>query len=354
MGGDAGIGAARDRLDREWESAAERESRVLTKFAQSAMRPEEVERELAELRQALGDPGDVAAFARDAVAALGSTVRPDPRSGGFTAPAAPLPKGLQHALGVFEDYEQATAPGAGQRAARTSRTAGTSRSRRAATAPRSLVFRADLPVAPGEHALSRTDPAVRALARHVLDATLDPTVPERDRPAHRLGVISTKGVTARTVLLLARYRMRLSIPGRAGRPARELVAEDARVLAWRANPADGSRTWLPDDEIADLLAAVPDRNTLPTLRTQQIQRALGELPEITEVLRDHARELADRLAAAHQRVRQHAGERGRAAGAAAARRINVTPAGPPDQPDRPDLPDLLGLYVYLPVPGAAR
>ncbi|MEE4541387.1 helicase-related protein [Streptomyces sp. V4-01] len=349
LGGDAAIGSARDKLHKQWESAAERESRVVTKFAQSGMRPEEVERELAELRQALGDPGDVAAFAREAVRALGSSVRPDTRSGGFTSPAEPLPKGLQHALGVFEDDEQAAVPGAGQRSARTVK----SKTRKAA-APRQLVFRADLPVAAGEHALSRTDPAVRAIARHILDTTLDPTVPERDRPAHRLGVVSTRAVTARTVLLLARYRMQLSIPGRAGRPSLDLVAEDARFLAWRTDPTDGTRSRLTDEQIADVLGADSDRNTLPALRTQQVALALSEFPDLDGEIRAYGNELADRLAAAHQRVRQHAGERGRSAGAAAARRITVTPAGPPDRPDRPDLPDVLGLYVYLPVRGAAQ
>jgi superfamily II DNA or RNA helicase len=356
LGGDAAIGGARDRLDKEWESLAERESRSVTKFAQSGMRPEDVERELAELRQTLGEPGDVAAFAREALRAFGTAVRPDARSGGFTAPAAPLPKGLRHALGVFEDEDQAAAPGAGQRSARTAKAAKTGRTKArksAAARPGQLVFRADLPVAPGEHALSRTDPAVRAIARHVLDTALDPTVPGRDRPAHRLGVVSTRTATARTVLVLARYRMRLRIPGRAGREPRELVAEDARFLAWRTAP-DGRRDRLTDEEVARLLLADSDRNTMPALRTQQIELALAEFPALDGEIRAYGRDLAARLAAAHQRVRQHAGERGRAAGAAAARGITVTPAGPPDRPDRPDLPDVLGLYVYLPVPGAAQ
>ncbi len=341
---DALIGAARDQLHKEWDSAAERESKVVTKFAHSGMRPEDVERELTELRQALGEPGDVAAFTREALTALGSPVRP--HTLGFTAPALPLPPGLRHALGIFDDDEQAAMPGSGQQSAVTAKGRAKGRAKSGTgKAARELIFRDDLPVGPGEHALTRTDPAVKAIARYLLDATLDPTVPERDRPARRLGVIATSAATSRTVLVLARYRMKLHLPGRAGRPDHDLVAEDARLLAWRANPADGTRGWLTDDEIAMLLAATPDANVLPPLRNQQIDRAVGELPSVLPHLEAHGLDLAERLAAAHQRVRQAAGQRGRAAGAAAARRITVAPAGPPD---------LLGLYVYQPAPGGPR
>ncbi|GAA4940237.1 hypothetical protein GCM10023238_02360 [Streptomyces heliomycini] len=53
---DPDFGRAREALHKEWESAAERESKVLTKFAHIGLRPEEVEAELDALRQALGDP----------------------------------------------------------------------------------------------------------------------------------------------------------------------------------------------------------------------------------------------------------------------------------------------------------
>ncbi|GAA4940244.1 hypothetical protein GCM10023238_02370 [Streptomyces heliomycini] len=68
-------------------------------------------------------------------------------------------------------------------------------------------------MARGEHALSRTDPAVRALARYLLDAAVDTGLPPEERPARRLGVIRTHAVDRRTVLLLARYRFRLTLPG---------------------------------------------------------------------------------------------------------------------------------------------
>ncbi|WP_255139390.1 C-terminal helicase domain-containing protein [Streptomyces somaliensis] len=333
---DPDFGRAREALHKEWESAAERESKVLTKFAHVGLRPEEVEAELDALRQALGDPGDIATFTRESLAQLGAQPIGDARDRGFKVPVDPLPTGLKHALGFYEDADQTAAPGGAARAKAKGR---------AKTAARDLVFREDFPVARGEHALSRTDPAVRALARYLLDAAVDTGLPPEERPARRLGVIRTCAVDRRTVLLLARYRFRLTLPGRtASDEPRVLVADDAQVLAWRTGD-DGGRTWLPDEETAALLTATPDLNTLPALRDQQAARAAAELDddEINDHLKARGQLLADRLREAHQRVREAAGQRGRERGAAAVRRIDVQPSGKPD---------LLGVYVYLSAPAA--
>ncbi|MEU5837425.1 DEAD/DEAH box helicase [Streptomyces diacarni] len=352
FGSDELLGQAREELHKEWESAADRESKALTKFARTGLDPELVRRELAVLRQALGEPDDIAHFTREALAALGSQPLTDSRSRGFRAVVAPLPTGLKHALGFYEAPELAAGPGgaAARTAAAPKPRAKSAKSGKSAAAkaktPRELVFREDLPVARGEQALFRTDPAVRALSRYLLDSAVDTSLPAAERPARRLGVIRTEAVDRRTVLLLARYRFRLTLPGRGSRRDRELVAEDAQLIAWRTSE-DGGREWLTDEETAQLLRARPDRNTLPALRDQQASRAIGELeaPEVKEYLAAHGHLLAGRLREAHLRVREAAGQRGRERGAAAARRIDVVPSGEPD---------LLGTYVYLNVPGGAR
>ncbi|MFB6556093.1 MULTISPECIES: helicase-related protein [unclassified Streptomyces] len=341
FGTDEELGRARDELHREWESAAERESKVPTKFAHSALRPQDVENELRALRQVLGDPRDTAVFTRESLAALRAPIRTGPRGAGFTVQADPLPPGLRHALGIYDADDQVAAAARSGRASARTVTKGRFRT---TGGPRELVFREDLPVPKGEQALVRTDPAVRAVARYVLDSALDPAIRDQDRPARRLGVIRTKVVDIYTVLLLARYRFKLSLPLKNSSRPKELVAEDARVLAWRPDD-EGGFEWLDDAETAALLAATPDGNVMPELRHRTMRRALGELelPEVRDHLRQHGQELADQLAAAHLRVREAAGERGRALGAAAARRITVTLAGPADR---------LGVYVFVPAGGA--
>ncbi|MEU8102199.1 helicase-related protein [Nonomuraea muscovyensis] len=346
FGSDSLIGAARDVLHQEWESAAERESRVPTKFSHSGMRPQEVEDELSALRQVLGTANDIAEFTRESLAALRAPITEDSGIQGFTARTGPLPAGLRHALGVYETEDQAAATaGTGRTARRATakdpRRTGTVKRRATKADQGDLVFHGDLPVPPNEYALVRTDPAVRAIARYVLDSALDLSVPDHERPARRLGVVRTKSVDTYTVLLLARYRLKLSLPQRhAGSTLKELVAEDTRVLGWRPDD-EGGLIWLAEEETTNLLDAVPNGNVMIELRRRTAQRALDELklPEVRAYLHDYGLRLAAQLEAAHQRVREAAGERGRNLGAAAARRITAVPAGPPDE---------LGVYAFVP------
>ena len=209
---DLDFAQARDELHRDWESAAERESKMLTKYAQSGVKLDEVQAEARAARGAVGTHADVAHFVRDH-AVRARRERP-PREERVHRP------------------DTRAAPRPAQRP-RPPRWQGGRR--------RDLVFHADLPVPPGEHALVRTDPFVRDLARYVLDAALDPEITGQDNPARRCGVIRTPAVRARTTLLLARYRFHLTLPGRA--ETRRIVAEDAQLLAYRATPY--GREWVP-------------------------------------------------------------------------------------------------------------
>jgi superfamily II DNA or RNA helicase len=74
---------ARDDLHQEWESAAEREKQSQTKYAQRGIHPEDVARELTEIRAGLGTATDVATFTQHALTALGAQIGParSPRRG---------------------------------------------------------------------------------------------------------------------------------------------------------------------------------------------------------------------------------------------------------------------------------
>ncbi|QSI49075.1 helicase-related protein [Thermobispora bispora] len=306
---DLGVTRTRDQVHRAWESAADRESKLRTKYAHSGIKLEEVQRELAEIRAALGVPADVARFAREALSGLGAII--DSHETGFRADIRQFAPSVQHALGL----------------------SGTE----------TLDFHHDVPAPPGGHALVRTDPMVRALARTVLDMAL-----EGEGPARRCGVIRTRAVSARTVLLLVRYRFHVRLPGRTG--TRTIVAEDAQILGYRSGAA--GREWLTDDEISAMLTAEPE-NTLPELVRRAAERTLAEIvseikdesngtvrrvltPEFEAELNARGDALAARLAEAHQRVRGAAG--------AATRGLKVIANRPAD---------VLGVYVYLPT-GDAR
>ena len=264
----------REELHKEWDSAAEKEKLSRTKYAQSGIQPGEVARELDEIRASLGTASDVRGFAEEALRALRADVTP--LSDGFTAATGALPAGLQDAL----------VPGHAE----------------------PLPFRIDLLVKPREAYLDRTDPNVAAIARYVLESALDSVTPAdaRDRPARRCGVMRTSAVPRRTTLLLVRFRMHLELPGRDG--PRQLVAEDAQVLAYRGQPA--AAEWLSSSEVTELLAAVPTGNVPPDQARDFAERAVASLPDLFSHLSDVADELAVKLRDDHIRVREAGAQRG--------------------------------------------
>ncbi|MFY1653390.1 helicase-related protein [Solwaraspora sp. WMMB762] len=300
----------REELHRQWDSAAEREKESRTKYAQRAIKPAEVADELAEIRASLGTPAEVAEFAATALAAFGADVVERPY--GFDADLAGLP-------GQVTDAFPPRPTKAGQAKAGV------------------LQLRRELPTPPGAAHLDRTDPYVSALARQVLESALDPSLPgdklsAEKRPARRAGVMRTAAVSKRTTLLLVRFRLHLTLPAgaAAGGEPRPMVAEEARVLAFRGAPQ--AAEWLTEEETAALLSATPTGNVLPDTATPLLARVVGQLDAVTDHLSTTADELADRLRAAHLRVREAVGQRVR-------RQVTVTAQKPAD---------VLGVYLYLP------
>ncbi len=211
-------------LHDEWQSAAKREQQSRSRFAQNAIHPEDVAVQVTALRQSLGRSGEVQDFTRNALNALGAVIHDEPE--GFRADVSDTPAGVRDALAPF---------------------VGTAIER-----GRSIPFRTTPAISRGEAALVRTDPVISALAAHVLNAALDRQV-AGPRPARRAGVIRTSDVPTRTTLLLVRYRFHLTLPSRASE-TRQLVAEDARLLAFTGAPANphwieseaAKHFWKPD------------------------------------------------------------------------------------------------------------
>jgi hypothetical protein len=290
---------SKEKLENDWNSAAERERTSRSRFAQRSIHPEEVAREVASIRQALGSAGEIRTFVRESLGALNAVLRD--RGEDFTAQVGGTPVGLQDALASVVGAE-------------------------VIERDREIPFRSDPAVARGEAALVRTDPVVGALASHVLNAALD-TQAEGARPARRCGVITTDAVSTRTTLLLVRYRFHLTLPSRHGE--RQLVAEDAQLLAFEGAPR--SAVWLPQERTLDLLDATASENTDPHFGERTMTRILGQLGDVEGYLETYGDELAAALDAAHRRVRTASGE--------IVRGLSVTAQKPAD---------ILGAYVYLP------
>ncbi|WP_405394561.1 helicase-related protein [Streptomyces gougerotii] len=289
-------------LESRWISAAERETASRSRFAQRAIHPEEVAREVAAVRDALGRADEVTGFVRHALEAFEAhVVEAEDGTGDFTAEVSGVPAGLRDAL----------APVAGADAVESGRP---------------VPFRTTAAVARGEAALVRTDPVVGAVAAHVLNTALDAKIPGR-RPARRCGVVSTSAVTAPTTLLLLRYRFHLTLPSRQG--IRRIVAEDARLLAYEGS-AKNPR-WLPEDEAMALLTARAAESTDDYFQERTMSRTLGQLGAVQEHMDAYGDRLAEELHESHRRVRRASDE--------IVQGLKVTAQQPAD---------ILGVYVYLP------
>ena len=186
--------------------------------------------------------------------------------------------------------------------------------------------RFDLPLKGGEVHLGRTSPVIEGLATWTLDQALDPA--SRDGPpvASRCGAIRTSAVSARTTLLVARFRYHL----RSAASAEEgpVLCEEIAPLA--CTGAADAPCWLSPEESERLLAARPEGNLLLTGIEQQLGLLLPALPELRAALETVAHERAKAQLGAHRRVRAAARARGR---------VDIEPVLPVD---------LLGAYVLLP------
>ncbi|WP_341925233.1 helicase-related protein [Nocardioides psychrotolerans] len=266
---DLDLNAKAAQLDRAWTSAAEKEKASRARFAQNTIRPEEVAQQVEDIRAALGSHGDLRQFVTASLSSLGSTITST--DDGFTAVTATLPLG-----------------------ARTSLPSGLRDP---------LPFHADPPAARGHAMIARTDPAVQALARYVLESALDPTVAPHERPARRAGVMMTDAVGTRTTLLLVRLRFHLTLPTPSG--PRQKVAEDACVLAFEGSPE--AAAWLPDEDAERLVGAQPSGNVPPAVAQQWMGGILRGLDDLQPVLAQVAEHRAQRLLDAHLRARAGTG-----------------------------------------------
>nr|WP_245653109.1 helicase-related protein [Herbidospora sakaeratensis] len=292
-------------LESDWNSAAERERSSRSRFAQRSIHPEEVAREVAAIRDTLGRGDEVRDFVRQALPALDGVLR-ESGSGDFTVDVTGTPAGLRDALAPVVGGD-------------------------AVEAGRPISFRTTAAVARGEVALVRTDPVVGALAGYVLNTALEKVGTER-RLAKRCGVIRTNAVHTRTTLLLVRYRFHLTLPSRSGE--RQIVAEDARLLAFQGAPANA--VWLSDEEALGLVEATADDNTDRAFGERTMARVLDGLQATSDHLGVYGKELEAELRESHRRVRSASGE--------IVRGLDVTVQ---------ESADILGAYVYLPAGGAA-
>ena len=279
-------------MESRWRDVSEKEKRSRTRFAQNAMKPQEVAPEWEKASSFLGTPDAARTFVERVMARFG--VPMELRKSVLVAHVYALEAELRERL---EQY-------------------GMSRSVRLAPSE---------PAPSGTALLTRTHPLASALADALVEASLDPeTLPALG--IGRVGAWPTPAVERLTWITLLRVRFKLTVHARK---ERLLMSEEAALVAFQAGSIIAS-----GDAARTLLDTPATANLAPVARDRFVQQARAALPAlVADPIAAFVRARADELAKDHARLRIAAGS---------ASRVSVEGVLPPD---------VIGLFVLLPSDG---
>ncbi|MFZ1415749.1 MAG: helicase-related protein [Defluviicoccus sp.] len=272
-----------------WRDASENEKKSRARFAQNAMKPQEVAPEWEKAQSLLGSPADVKLFVERAMSRFGVPL--ESRKSLLLAHVHALDSALKERL-----------------------------SQRNMTGSVRLAMAEPAPS--GTALLTRTHPLTATLAEALVEASLDPESLS-GLGIGRVGAWPTTAVQQMTRLALLRIRYKLTIHGRK---ERLLLAEEAALVA-----IEGSAIVATGEAARNLLNTPAAADLAPAARERFITRAKEDLPGLLDgPLADFVTSRAKDLSQDHARLRAAAGS---------ASRVTVEAVTPPD---------VIGLFVLMP------
>ena len=276
-------------MESRWRDASEKERRSRTRFAQNAMKPQQVAPEWEKAADFLGSPAVARGFVERTMSGFGIPL--EPRKSVIMAHVHALEGGLRERL------EQRGLP-------------------------KSLRLAPFEPAPSGTTLLTRTHPLTATLAEALVEASLDPET-LTGLGIGRVGAWPTPAVDRLTRIALLRVRYKVTVHARR---ERLLLAEEAALVAMH----DGT-IFASGEDARALLGAPAAADLAPAARNRFIERAQSDLPPlIAGPIGAFADSRADQLSEDHTRVRAAAG---------GAPRVSVEAARPAD---------VIGLFVLLP------
>ena len=284
------FGASAERFETKWRDTAEGAKASRARYAQGALKPDEVVPEWRKMRALNGGPEEVGRFTTRALRRV----------------RAPLEKSGDHQLAHLDFLPDAMRERLAARGLK-----GTRR----------ISFVDDPP--PGVTHVGRVHPIVATLAETLAEGALDPIGIEGNALG-RAGVWRTRAVGQMTTLLLLRLRFQLVTSGRTNRL---LLAEEAIGVAFQGVALEAS---ISDVAALQLLEAEASTEIEPGTRARHIENALSRIPGYQSAIGTLAHARAATLSEDHLRLTEAAG------GGAT---VKVTPVLPAD---------IIGLYVLLP------
>lgn len=287
-------------LHRRWDLDAARERENRTRFAQRALKPEEVRRELEATDAVLGGPEAVRSFVLNAGQRLGMHIAPDRRENVFRVNVSPQARTTLPAViwSVLPNTKS------GQ-----------------------WLISFISPTPEGAEYLGRNHRFVSALSQFLVEEALTKGAEAR---ASRCGAIRTRAVERLTILYLLRVRFLIERPGRTSQLAEEVQVVGHEGVAERP-------TWLAEAKLFALLEkAQADANISDAEKKELITAALAGWKSVDSAIQKRIQERGESLLESHRSIRQ--------AVSARVRGLAVKPQLPPD---------LLGLLVLQPLIGSA-
>lgn len=276
-------------MEARWRDAEENEKRSRARFAQNAMKPQEVAPEWEKVRALLGSPTDARMFVERAMARFGVPL--EVRKTVLLAHLGALDAGLRDRLAGLD-------------------LAGSVRLATAEPAPS------------GTALLTRTHPLTATLAEALVEASLDPESLS-GLGIGRVGAWPSAAVQQLTRVALLRVRFKLTVHARK---ERLLLAEEAALVA-----IQGDRIVAASEAARDLLNAPATADLAPVARDRFIAKAKEDLPILLAgPIASFVRSRAQELMADHARLRAASGS---------ASRVTVEAVQPPD---------VIGLFALMP------
>jgi superfamily II DNA or RNA helicase len=276
-------------MEARWRDASENEKKSRARFAQNAMKPQEVAPEWEKARTLLGSPADARLFVERAMARFGVPL--EPRKSLLLAHVAELDIGLRERLkgnGLVGSVRLATSE----------------------------------PAPSGTALLTRTHPLTATLAEALVEASLDPESLS-NLGIGRVGAWPTAAVQRMTRVALLRIRFKLTVHARK---EQLLLAEEAALVV-----IQGGRIVAAGESARELLNEPATGDLASIARDRFIANAKEDLPSLLSgTIADFARSRAGELMQDHARLRAAAGS---------ASRVTVEAVLPPD---------VIGLFVLMP------
>lgn len=276
-------------MEARWRDAVENEKRSRARFAQNAMKPQEVAPEWERVRTLLGSPADAKLFVERAMSRFGVPL--EPRKSVLLAHVDALDASLRERLKGHD-------------------------------LTGSVRLATDEPAPSGTALLTRTHPLTATLAEALVEASLDPEALSA-LGIGRVGAWPTATVRQITRLVLLRVRFKLTVHARK---ERLLLAEEAALIAIQAN-----RIVAAGDAARELLNTPAASDLAPAARDRFIANARNDVPSLLDgPIAAFVRSRAEELMQDHARLRAAAGS---------VSRVTVEAVLPPD---------VIGLFVLMP------